>query len=984
MRFKNQGLDVIEVQDNGSGIAPSNYASVALKHHTSKLSSYDDIASLRTFGFRGEALASLCALSTLTVTTCLADDVPRGSQLSFESSGRLSSSNLIAAQKGTTVSVEKLFHNLPVRRRELDRNIKREWPKVVALLHQYACVQTNVKFSVTQQPTKGKRVLLFSTKGNLTTRENITNIFGAKTMAALVSLDLKLELGATLTGPCQRVIPQTHSVSKEVRVLGHISRPGYGDFRQTPDRQMFFVNGRPCLLPQFAKTFNEVYRSYSCSQSPFIFANLQLDTHMYDVNVSPDKRSIMLHDQQPLLDALRASLIALLDTNEYTLPVSRPLRSKESLISLKVPDMFTTFGTERVPVHLQMDAHASSADEESKMESFTKIMTSNQHTMAFETTGLAEKVNLDQPSSFPPVVTQLNTKSNLISATLPHGDSTAYLQRGRSISPDSSVPDKRGHVQNKQHQNLVVNTADESMRAHKSKELVVGGCENDAQVAVSSRQSTFITSGRGKGSCDTESDDDTDASRLCETAIQYHERHEHRSRTLEDAENKKPTEDVISTLVDGDYNNISAIEQEICDDNYAGRASGLTTTKTELVRLLENRCSTPGAGFQPDGYALTALQPNKFETYNSNDCVSVRSSGIEIRSHSQSPASKDAAPLIAQSSTSVLSNVRLDANSPRDADEVVTHQLQGVSLPSNSKRKDFITRTSQRLCTDAAKIKFLYMHCASPFKAEYGTRDSGHARVEDINAADAESKLSLIIAKKDFARMRVAGQFNLGFIVAVRPAQDRKATSNEAGLDELFIIDQHASDEKYNFERLQHTTLLQSQQLVHPKRLELTALQEEIILENLIAIEANGFKVHMDMTGNWPVGSRCHLASLPLSREVTFDLEDLEELISLLADESSESIHIPRPSKVRRIFAMRACRSSIMIGRALTRSQMYSLLRHMGVLDKPWNCPHGRPTMRHLCRLRTWDGKGWRNDQATETLSSWRAYSQFDKNVHRT
>ena len=83
---------------------------------------------------------------------------------------------------------------------------------------------------------------------------------------------------------------------------------------------MFFVNSRPCGLPQVAKVFNEVYKSYNISQSPFIFANIVLDTSMwhswtsicmltlsdaYDVNVSPDKRTILLHEQNALLEALR-------------------------------------------------------------------------------------------------------------------------------------------------------------------------------------------------------------------------------------------------------------------------------------------------------------------------------------------------------------------------------------------------------------------------------------------------------------------------------------------------------------------------------------------------------------------------------------------------------------------------------------------------------------------------------------------------------
>jgi DNA mismatch repair protein PMS2 len=221
---------------------------------------------------------------------------------------------------------------------------------------------------------------------------------------------------------------------------------------------------------------------------------------------------------------------------------------------------------------------------------------------------------------------------------------------------------------------------------------------------------------------------------------------------------------------------------------------------------------------------------------------------------------------------------------------------------------------------------------------------------EDVDANDsktAEDRLSLTVSKADFAQMRIIGQFNLGFIIAVRPGETR---------DELFIIDQHASDEKINFERLQSETIVQNQRLVRPQRLDLTAVEEEIVLENRAALEKNGFVVTVDESGEEPIGRRCSLVSLPLSKEVVFGSRDLEELIVLLSESpAANSVSVPRPSKVRKMFAMRACRSSIMIGKTLTARQMQRVVYNMGTIDKPWNCPHGRPTMRHLMSLGSWD-----------------------------
>ena len=216
VRFKNNGLEAIEVQDNGVGISRENYETigtstsittvifdwqywigVALKHYTSKLSSYDDLTSLTTFGFRGEALSSLCALSSFHVITARADEVPKGTMLDFEISGRLKGTQVVASQRGTTVVVEKLFMNLPVRRRELEKNVKREYGKVVGLLQAYACISTNTKFVVSNMMAKGKKAIVFATKGNPTTRENIANVYGAKALSGLVALDLSFEMKRT-------------------------------------------------------------------------------------------------------------------------------------------------------------------------------------------------------------------------------------------------------------------------------------------------------------------------------------------------------------------------------------------------------------------------------------------------------------------------------------------------------------------------------------------------------------------------------------------------------------------------------------------------------------------------------------------------------------------------------------------------------------------------------------------------------------------
>nr|XP_015215805.1 PREDICTED: mismatch repair endonuclease PMS2 [Lepisosteus oculatus] len=193
--------------------------------------------------------------------------------------------------------------------------------------------------------------------------------------------------------------------------------------------------------------------------------------------------------------------------------------------------------------------------------------------------------------------------------------------------------------------------------------------------------------------------------------------------------------------------------------------------------------------------------------------------------------------------------------------------------------------------------------------------------------------ISFAKSKDMFAKMEIIGQFNLGFIIT-------KLDSD------IFMIDQHATDEKYNFEMLQQHTVLQGQRLIVPQKLHLTAVNETILMENLEIFRKNGFEFLIDEDA--PAMDRVKLVSLPTSKNWTFGPADIEELVFMLSDSPGVMC---RPSRVRQMFASRACRKSVMIGTALNASEMRKLVTHMGEIEHPWNCPHGRPTMRHLANL---------------------------------
>jgi DNA mismatch repair protein PMS2 len=127
-------------------------------------------------------------------------------------------------------------------------------------------------------------------------------------------------------------------------------------------------------------------------------------------------------------------------------------------------------------------------------------------------------------------------------------------------------------------------------------------------------------------------------------------------------------------------------------------------------------------------------------------------------------------------------------------------------------------------------------------------------------------------------------------------------------------------------------------------------MEESIVQDHLEVFKLNGFDIRPEMS-SLP-GKRCYLHTIPISGNTVFTLSDLEELINLV--QSHPDKMTVRCSKTRAMFAMRACRSSIMIGKALNEKMMTRVVKNLGGLDKPWSCPHGRPTMRHLTELSGW------------------------------
>ncbi|XP_048270285.1 mismatch repair endonuclease PMS2 isoform X1 [Bombus terrestris] len=646
IKLKDYGKTCISVSDNGSGVLEQDFEGLGLKHYTSKLREFSDLTEVSTFGFRGEALSSLCSLADLSIVTRHSTS-EHGFKLQFDHNGALQKKEPCAREIGTTVHIKNIFKCLSVRAKEFQRNLKKEYIRAIQVLYSYCLVSTNTKITCSNCVSDKSPNLVINTVSPSNILSNINLIFGKKSSNGLIKIELLPPDEATL---------QEYNLSSNVVVDFewdcYISSCDHDIGRSAPDRQFFYVNGRPCDLTKVSKLINQIYHKYNNKQYPFIFLNLKLNKHSTDINVTPNKRVIFCTQENLILATLKYNLSSRWD------------KLQGNLTANPVPEL--SFGVKR------------------------------------------------------------------------------------TISPtNADRPIKRFHNLN-----------------------------------------------------------------------------------------------TISKIEHTEKQNIQCINKTIQydNDNDNDNVQNNITTKTKILGTVQMSIS------------ILAIKQQLQEKQN----------------------------LL---SKCVISNTRIK------------------------------------------------------FKAQM-----------DQNS-NAENELKKQLTKDSFFEMEIIGQFNLGFIIT-RLKED------------LFIIDQHATDEKYRFEKLNNETQLRTQKLIIPKFLNISPLNETILIEHQKTFEDNGFFLKIDSEGEQDKlknvlivisesGHRVQLTGIPVSGHWQFGQDDIEELIFLIREGGIENQKNStfRPSRVRQMLASKACRKAVMIGMALNNNDMHKLITQMAEMENPWNCPHGRPTIRHLLSL---------------------------------
>jgi len=297
VRLEGAGQTLIEVGDDGAGIASGELPLAVARYATSKLENTQDLFAIRTLGFRGEALASIGAVSRMEIVSRRADEAG-GASLRVEGS-QVGRRTRRGAPVGTVVSVRDLFFNTPARRKFLKAETT-ERRRVLELVGRYAIAYPGVAFRVTSD---GRTTL--ETAGRGDAREALAAVFDLTTARSLI------EVVAAPEAP--------------IAVAGFVSPP---DIHRGSRRDLtFFVNGRWVLDAALGAAVVQAYHGLlMVGRFPLGFLRVDLDPAEVDVNVHPSKAEVRFRRPEIIVAtvqrAVRATLLAQASSPEVELPGS--------------------------------------------------------------------------------------------------------------------------------------------------------------------------------------------------------------------------------------------------------------------------------------------------------------------------------------------------------------------------------------------------------------------------------------------------------------------------------------------------------------------------------------------------------------------------------------------------------------------------------------------------------------------------------------
>lgn len=286
VEIKNGGTTYIRITDDGCGIAKEDVKKVFISHATSKIADAEDLNSILTLGFRGEAMASISAVAKVELLTRVSGEelgtryeIHGGREMDFADAG---------CPEGTTIVVRDIFFNVPARMKFLKKDVT-EGNSVQGIVERMAISHPEISFRFIRE---GRQVLVTSGNGDL--KGTVYSVFGKELSDTLVPVDYAFE---------------------GMRVTGFVSRPHQS--RKSRAMQFFFINSRLVKSTTAMAALEQAYKNnIMVGRYPACVLNIEIDAKLVDVNVHPAKIEVRFVNEKPVFNLIYYGVKTAIETGD--------------------------------------------------------------------------------------------------------------------------------------------------------------------------------------------------------------------------------------------------------------------------------------------------------------------------------------------------------------------------------------------------------------------------------------------------------------------------------------------------------------------------------------------------------------------------------------------------------------------------------------------------------------------------------------------
>ena len=906
------GTKSILISDNGCGIPASNFETLCQRGTTNKLSSFDDIFKIKSLGFRGQALSAISHLCDITLITKTKDDnniykvdydnegkislkdiLPENSDIFYNQRKSWKKNNNSSEISGTLLLIKNIYKNNNMRKQILNKNVDLFLNEISELIQSYVIINLKTNFEFYSQ-MKGENKLIISTNdSNNSFLGRLEVVFGKNFADKLMNFSFEKEI---------------------ISVNGYISKDiiSGSKYNKSKPVKIYYVNGRKIdNIKSIDKIILDIYQKYNKTCNPSRIISITVPEGSYDINMGEKKNEVIFAKQNEILNIFEEYLINFHEEKMKLSSINNNIDVKNNLNNNLMSEFLNEKIKPRDPSAMdELDEYKDviMPPSYSKEKIIIKNDNKNNRTDIYDK---GEDNNIHNQNIF---------ISN-------HNNINHYeLEESSNISNNSENERKK--------EGKIEIDESEEQESEKSKELkkmknieneVLEGFEEEEE----EENNEFFYDKK-------KNEKEFSKNKECNKVENKEFKSEGKNQKFNFLYKKKNNNDNNSSPIKND-SNIPHIK--------------IGNPKLKYLQKLKNKKSnsqnSPQKQKIDNNNFFFNLKSQKNSKPHQKEEKNVNKNDDIIDYLNIDSKYKEKDIKIESKSNSI---VVLKSKCNISFDNLIKEEKEEKNESNESKKEKKIEDKNITKEEINKNIK-AYQFKLKPFNNYQKENIFSKKKEKNLyNFSTKDKKYSIpkiltlkTIEKEDFKKMKVIGQFNKGFIITELNKY-------------LFIIDQHAADEKVNYETLLNNLTITRQPTISPIKIDMFSIAEKNTIYCQKELYSQlGFNIHKERDDIF-------ITTFPSIYSYKFKYEDFVNIVRKLQEKNYKIIEgeFKNNDLVKKLFlsdsvlkyiATKACRMSIMIGVTLDKSRMEQILSDMSKILSPWNCPHGRPTMRLLHEL---------------------------------